>query len=262
MTDLKGKIVLITGASSGIGEACARAFAAEGADLILTARSLPKLEALATELSEAHVVRVLPLMLDVRHRIAVERTLGSLTTDWSDISILVNNAGLVRGMDKLFEGNPDEWDEMVDTNVKGLLLVTRAVVPGMIARGRGHVINIGSIAGRETYPGGGVYCATKYAVKALTRALRMDLLGTPIRVTTVDPGMVETNFSVVRFRGDKERAAKVYENLEPLRPEDIAESVCWAATRPARVNVSEMVVLPTAQASAMLNHRGPWKKGE
>jgi 3-hydroxy acid dehydrogenase / malonic semialdehyde reductase len=259
MIDLKGKIVLITGASSGIGEACARAFAAAGADVILTARSLPALESLARELSETHGVRVLPLMLDVRHRIAVERTLGTLTADWAEVDILVNNAGLVRGMDKLYEGDPDEWDEMLDTNVKGLLLVTRAVVPGMIARGRGHVINIGSIAGRETYPGGGVYCATKYAVKALTRALRMDLLGTPIRVTTVDPGMVETNFSVVRFRGDKARAAKVYENIEPLHPGDVADAVVWAATRPARVNVSEMVVLPTAQASAMLNHRGPWK---
>jgi NADP-dependent 3-hydroxy acid dehydrogenase YdfG len=260
MIDLKGKIVLITGASSGIGEACARTFASEGADLILAARSMPKLESIARELSGAHRVRVLPLMLDVRHRIAVERALGSLTADWAEIDILVNNAGLVRGMDKLVEGNPDEWDEMVDTNVKGLLLVTRAVVPGMVARGRGHVINIGSIAGRETYPGGGVYCATKFAVKALTRALRMDLLGTPVRVTTIDPGMVETNFSVVRFRGDKERAAKIYENIEPLRPEDIADAVVWTATRPARVNVSEMVVLPTAQASAMLNHRGPWKK--
>lgn len=261
MTDLKGKIVLITGASSGIGEACAGVFASEGADLILAARTLPKLEALAKELSAAHGVRALPLMLDVRHRIAVERTLGSLGSEWADIDVLVNNAGLPRGMDKLHEGNPDEWDEMVDTNLKGLLLVTRFVVPGMVARGRGHVINIGSLAGREAYPGGNVYCATKFAVKALTRGLKMDLLGTPIRVTTIDPGMVETNFSVVRFRGDRERAAKVYENIEPLRPEDIADAVVWATTRPARVNITEMVVLPTAQASATLNHRGPWKKG-
>lgn len=261
MDSLKGKIALITGASSGIGEACARAFAAEGADLILTARSLPKLEALAEELSGTHGVRVLPLMLDVRHLPAVERTLGSLAADWADVEVLVNNAGLVRGMDKLYEGKPEEWDEMLDTNVRGLLLVTRFVVPGMVARGRGHVVNIGSVAGREAYPGGGVYCATKFAVKAITRGLKMDLLGTPIRVTTIDPGMVETNFSVVRFRGDAERAAKVYENLEPLRPEDIADAVVWASTRPPRVNITEMVLLPTAQASATLNHRGPWKKG-
>lgn len=258
---MKGKIVLITGASAGIGEACARAFAAAGADLILAARTLPKLESLAKELSASHGVRVLPLMLDVRHRVAVERTLGSLEPDWADVDVLVNNAGLGRGMDKLHEGNPDEWDEMLDTNVKGLLSVTRFVVPGMVARGRGHVINVGSLAGRETYPGGNVYCATKFAVKALTRGLKMDLLGTPIRVTTIDPGMVETDFSVVRFRGDKERAAKVYENIEALRPEDIADAVLWAATRPPRVNITEMVVLPTAQASATLNHRGPWKKG-
>ena len=248
-------IVLITGASAGIGAACARAFARAGFDLVLTARRRERLEALAAELSGACSARVLPLTLDVRDRKAVEKTLGDLPRDFAAVEVLINNAGLGRGLDKLHEGNVDEWDEMVDTNVKGLLYVTRAVLPGMVARGKGHVIQIGSVAGREVYPGGNVYCATKFAVKALSRAMKMDLLGTPIRVSTVDPGMVETEFSVVRFRGDRERAAKVYAGLKPLSPEDIAEIVLWVASRPPYVDISEVVVMPTAQSSAMLAHR-------
>jgi len=248
-------IVLITGASAGIGAACARAFARAGFDLVLTARRRERLEALAAELSGACSARVLPLTLDVRDRKAVEKTLGDLPRDFAAVEVLINNAGLGRGLDKLHEGNVDEWDEMVDTNFKGLLYVTRAVLPGMVARGKGHVIQIGSVAGREVYPGGNVYCATKFAVKALSRAMKMDLLGTPIRVSTVDPGMVETEFSVVRFRGDRERAAKVYAGLKPLSPEDIAEIVLWVASRPPHVDISEVVVMPTAQSSAMLAHR-------
>ncbi|MGC8763278.1 MAG: SDR family oxidoreductase [Acidobacteriota bacterium] len=248
-------IVLITGASAGIGAACARAFARAGYDLILIARRKERLEALAQELSGASSGRVLPLALDVRDRRAVEETLGRLPADWSAVEVLVNNAGLGRGLDKLHEGDPGEWDEMVDTNVKGLLYVTRAVLPGMVARGRGHVVQIGSVAGREVYPGGNVYCATKFAVKALSRAMKVDLLGTPIRVSTVDPGMVETEFSVVRFRGDRQRAAKVYEGLKPLSPEDIADIVLWVVSRPPHVDITEVVVMPTAQSSATLAHR-------
>lgn len=248
-------IALVTGASAGIGAACARAFARAGYDLVLTARRRDRLQSLAAELAEAFSVRVLPLELDVRNRKAVEETLGNLPPDFAAVEVLVNNAGLGRGLEKLHEGNPEEWDEMVDTNLKGLLYVTRAVLPGMVARGKGHLIQIGSVAGRETYPGGNVYCATKFAVKALSRALKMDLLGTPVRVSTVDPGMVETEFSTVRFRGDEERAAKVYAGMTPLRPEDVAEIVLWVTQRPPHVNVTEVVVLPTDQSSALLVHR-------
>lgn len=248
-------IALITGASAGIGAACARLFARAGYDLILTARRRERLQELAAELSGAFSVRVLPLVLDLRDRKAVEEVLGRLPKDFAEVEVLVNNAGLGRGLDKVHEGNPEEWDEMVDTNLKGLLYVTRAVLPGMVARGKGHLIQIGSVAGRETYPGGNVYCATKFAVKALSRALKMDLLGTAVRVSTVDPGMVETEFSTVRFRGDRERAAKVYAGMNPLRPEDVAEIVLWVAQRPPHVDVTEVVVMPTDQSSAMLVHR-------
>jgi len=257
MESLKGRVALVTGASAGIGEACARALAGAGAHVVVAARRRERVEALARELEGEHGVRALAVALDVRDRSAVEAALAPLPEPFTAVDILVNNAGLGRGMDKLYQGDPSEWDEMVDTNVKGLLYVTRCLVPGMVARGHGHVVNLGSVAGREVYPGGNVYCATKFAVRALTGALKMDLLGTPVRVTTVDPGMVETEFSMVRFRGDRERAAKVYENLEALRPEDVADAVLWAVTRPPRVDVTEIVVMPTAQSSALLNHRGP-----
>jgi 3-hydroxy acid dehydrogenase / malonic semialdehyde reductase len=247
--------VLITGASAGIGEACARAFAAVGARLILTARRADRLERLATELNSAHGAEVLPLTLDVRDAGQVAHSLGALPDAWADVDVLVNNAGLGRGLATLQEGESSDWDEMIDTNVKGLLYVTRAVLPGMISRGRGHVINIGSVAGHDVYPGGAVYCATKHAVDAITRGLRMDLLGTGVRVSTIDPGLVETDFSAVRFRGDLERAASVYRGYTPLAPADVADAVLYVATRPAHVNVDEVILKPTDQASVTMVNR-------
>jgi 3-hydroxy acid dehydrogenase / malonic semialdehyde reductase len=247
--------VLITGASAGIGAACARAFAREGARLVLAARRAERLRALSDELRAAHGTEAHLLELDVRDADAVAERLGGLPAEWAEVDVLVNNAGLGRGLDKLWEGDPAGWDEMVDTNVRGLLYVTRAVLPGMVARGRGHVINLGSVAGHEVYPGGAVYCATKHAVDAVTRGLRMDLLGTGVRVSTVDPGMVETEFSVVRFHGDAERAKNVYRGMTPLTAADVAETVLWCATRPPHVNIDQVILKPTDQASATLVHR-------
>ncbi|HEX6232974.1 MAG TPA: SDR family oxidoreductase [Jiangellaceae bacterium] len=248
---LDGARVLITGASSGIGRACAEAFAAEGASLILAARRLDRLQQLAEGLdASVHLVE-----LDVRDRVAVERAVASLPEEWTQIDVLVNNAGLAAGLEPLQDGDPDDWDRMVDTNVKGLLYVTRAVVAGMVGRGRGHVINIGSIAGHETYPNGTVYCATKAAVDRITTGLRHDLLGTGVKVSTVDPGMVETEFSLVRFHGDRERAEQVYAGIRPLSARDIAETVAWVAGRPPHVQVAEVIVLASAQASATRVHR-------
>jgi len=222
---LKGKIVLITGASSGIGAATALTFAAEGARLLLAARRAGKLAQVASSALERGAPAVHSLSLDVRDHRAVQQAIDSLPAEWAEIDILVNNAGLSRGLDKLYMGDIQDWEEMIDTNVKGLLYVTRAVVPGMVVRGRGHVVNLGSTAGEMTYPNGAVYCATKAAERAINDGLRQDVLGTPIRVTTVDPGMVETDFSLVRFRGDEQRAAKVYKGVTPLTPEDIAEGI-------------------------------------
>jgi NADP-dependent 3-hydroxy acid dehydrogenase YdfG len=251
---LSGRIVLVTGASAGIGAACARAFAAEGARLILCARRAGRLEEQAEKLRGAGT-DVLLLELDVRDREAVMERIGGLPAEWREIDVLVNNAGLGRGLDKLWQGSPADWDEMIDTNVKGLLYVTGAVVPGMVERQRGHVINLGSVAGHEVYPGGAVYCATKYAVNAITQGLRMDVLGTGIRVSTIDPGMVETEFSVVRFHGDEARAKNVYRGMTALTADDIAETILWVATRPAHVNIDEIILKPTDQASATLVHR-------
>ena len=255
MYSLKNKIVFITGASSGIGRSCVKAFAAQGARLILAARRAERLEKLAVELKTEHGPDILVLKLDVRDPEAVAAAVAGLTAEWAAIDVLVNNAGLSRGLDKLHEGKLQDWDEMIDTNIKGLLYVSRAVIPGMVARGRGHVINIGSIAGREVYPSGNVYCATKFAVNALTKGMRLDLNGTGVRVSTVDPGLTETEFSVVRFHGDAGRAGKVYQGYAPLAPEDIADAVVYCATRPMHVDVAEMLVLPTAQASTTLIHR-------
>lgn len=250
---LSNKIAFITGASSGIGLATARAFAAQGARLLLAARRQDRLEAERTTLTGASAVHM--LQLDVTDHAAVERAIGGLPDEWKAIDILVNNAGLSRGLDKLYEGKRQDWEEMIDTNVKGLLYVTRAVLPGMVERGRGHIVNLGSTAGRMTYPNGAVYCATKAAERSITEGLREDLLGTPLRVTTIDPGMVETEFSEIRFRGDKQRAAKVYENITPLKPEDVADAILYAVTRPAHVNVSEVLLTPVAQANSLLMHR-------
>jgi 3-hydroxy acid dehydrogenase/malonic semialdehyde reductase len=252
---LSNKIAFITGASAGIGLATARAFAAQGARLILAARRRDRLEAERATLSGAP--DILTIQLDVTEHAAIEQAINALPAAWQAIDILVNNAGLSRGLDKLHEGKRQDWEEMIDTNVKGLLYVTRAVVPGMVQRGRGHIVNLGSTAGRMTYPNSAVYCATKAAERSITEGLREDLLGTPLRVTTVDPGMVETEFSEVRFRGDKARAAKVYENVTPLTPEDVADAILYAVTRPAHVNISEVLLTPVAQANSLLIHRTP-----
>ncbi len=255
MRELSGTIVCITGASSGIGMACAREFARQGAKLLLAARRKDRLEALATELKQQYKTEIHSLQLDVRDKAAVEAAFTSLPVVWQAIEILVNNAGLSRGFDKLHEGSVQDWEEMIDTNVKGLLYVSRFVIPGMVARKKGTILNIGSVAGHDVYPRGNVYCATKFAVDALTKGMRMDLLDTPLRVCTVDPGLVETEFSIVRFRGDESRAKTVYQNLQPLTPEDIADAVLYCATRPPHVQVAEMVVMPTAQASPTMVHR-------
>jgi NADP-dependent 3-hydroxy acid dehydrogenase YdfG len=252
---LKGKIVFVTGASSGIGAATALAFAAEGARLLLAARRAYKLATVAAEALARGAEAVHTISLDVRDRKAVEQAIGALPAEWAEIDVLVNNAGLSRGLEKLYLGKVEDWEEMLDTNVKGLLYVTRAVVPGMVERGRGHVINLGSTAGEMTYPGGAVYCASKAAERAINDGLRQDVLGTPIRVTTVDPGMVETEFSIVRFHGDSERAANFYKGIKALTPEDVAEVIVWAASRPAHVNIARVMLTPVQQANSLLVHR-------
>jgi len=253
---LEGRLAFVTGASSGIGAACARAFAAEGARLLLGARRADRLRTAAAALMQLGAGEVRTFALDVRDPAAVERALTALPDDWRAIDILVNNAGLSRGLDKLHEGKLLDWEEMIDTNVKGLLYVDRAVVPGMVARGRGTVVHIGSIAGRQVYPGGNVYCATKSAVRTLTEALRLDLVGTGVRVVGIEPGLVtETEFSAVRFRGDLERAATVYKGMTPLSATDVADVILFAVTRPPHVTLGDVLVLPTDQASASLVHR-------
>ena len=255
MVSIKDNTVLVTGASSGIGAACARAFAQAGARVIVAARRTERTEDVAAQLTKDFGVETLPITLDVRDYDQVTQVLGHLPAPWSAVDILLNNAGLAHGLEKLQDGLVQDWDEMIDTNVKGLLYVTRTILPGMVARGRGHVINIGSLAGHEVYPNGGVYCATKHAVDVLTRALRMDLVGVPIRVSSVDPGMVETEFSLVRFHGDQPRADRVYQGFEPLTAEDIADVVLFCATRPQHVNIQDVLIMPTAQASATLVSR-------
>ena len=246
------KTVLITGASSGIGEGCARKFASQGARIILNARNVQKLEALALELKEKYNSECYVLPFDVCDRKTVIESLESLPNEWKSIDILINNAGLAVGVDKEHEGSLDEWDVVIDTNVKALLSMTRIVVPGMVERGRGHIINIGSIAGDAAYPGGSVYCATKAAVKALSDGLRIDLVDTPLRVTNIKPGLVQTNFSVVRFRGDQEKADNVYKGIHALTGDDIAEVAYFAASAPEHMQVAEILVMPTNQASGTI----------
>jgi len=250
-----GKIVLITGASAGIGAAIALAFAAEGAKLLLAARRAKKLAHVAAQALERGAAAVQTIELDVRSYRAVQDAIDLLPAEWAEIDVLVNNAGLSRGLDKLYTGSVADWDEMIDTNVKGLLYVSRAVVPGMVVRKRGHIVNMGSTAGELTYPNGAVYCASKAAEKAINDGLRQDLLGTPVRVTSIDPGMVETDFSMVRFHGDEERAAKVYKGLTPLTPEDVADAVVWSVSRPAHVNIARISLTSIDQANSLLFHR-------
>lgn len=255
---MQDTIVLITGASSGIGAACAKTFADAGAKLILAARRLDKLKQLVEWLNLT-AEKVYLLRLDVSDRLSVESTINNLPPAWSKIDILINNAGLSRGLDKLYQGDFQDWEEMIDTNIKGLLYMTRYIVPGMVERNHGHIINIGSIAGHQTYPGGNVYCGTKAAVKSITEGLKQDLLGTKVRVTSVDPGMVETEFSEVRFHGDVARAKKVYQGVKPLVAEDIADVIFFCATRSPHVNINEVILMPVDQASATLVHRtGNW----
>ena len=249
------QIAFITGASSGIGEACARKFAQGGYTLLLNARNTVKLQTLQKELQTIYGVEVIILPFDVRDRKAAEAALLQLPAEYQAIDVLVNNAGLALGIDKEYEGSEENYDTMIETNITALLMMTRLVVPGMVNRGKGHIINIGSVAGDAAYPGGSVYCATKAAVKVLSDGLRMDLVHTPLRVTNVKPGLVETNFSVTRFAGDKERADKVYQGIKPLTGEDIAEVVYFAASAPAHVQIAEVLVLATHQASGSIVHR-------
>ncbi|EIW16206.1 MULTISPECIES: SDR family oxidoreductase [Pelosinus] len=256
MKTLKNKIVFISGASGGIGKACAELFAKAGAKLIISARTVEKVQEVANEIKEKYQTEVLALQLDVQDKKAVNELIDTLPLDWQKIDILVNNAGLARGLDKLHEGDPEDWEAMIDTNVKGLLYLTRKIVPQMLEHNlNGHVINIGSTAGIMAYPGGTVYCATKAAVKFISDGLRMDVVDTPIRVTNIQPGMVETNFSVIRFHGNQQQADNVYDGIEPLVAEDIADIVVYAASAPAHVQICEVTVTPTHQATGGIVHK-------
>jgi 3-hydroxy acid dehydrogenase / malonic semialdehyde reductase len=250
-------ITMITGATAGIGEATARKFAGQGYDLILTGRRADRLEELAQALRDNAGVQVQTLVFDVRDRAAVQAAWDSLSADWRKVEILVNNAGLAAGREPLQEGDPDDWDAMIDTNVKGLLYVTRLVLPEMVAAQRGHVINMGSVAGREVYPGGNVYCASKFAIEGLSRALRLDVAQHNVKVTTISPGLVETEFSVVRFKGDAAKADAVYQGIDPLTGPDIAEMIWFAASQPAHICINDINITCTAQASSNLLVRKP-----
>lgn len=243
------KIALITGATSGIGEACAKLFAKQGYDLILTGRRSARLKKIQQGLCDGAHIRVIVLTLDVRNKSDVENQLEFLDDDWKSVDVLVNNAGLSVGLEPINEGNTDDWDTMIDTNIKGLLYVSKVVSNWMVRRKGGHIVNLGSIAGKETYANGNVYCATKHAVDSLNKAMRIDLLRYGIKVTGIHPGAVETEFSQVRFKGDTNRAKKVYEGYIPLSAEDIADTIWFAVSRPAHVNINDLVIMPTAQAS-------------
>lgn len=246
--DMKGKTVFITGASSGIGKACAEQFAALGANLVITARREERLKALQSELVSKYGIRCTPVQLDVRSEAEVEAVFKKLEEEKIDIDVLVNNAGLALSSDKIQDGKTDNWNTMIDTNIKGLLYVTKAALPAMLKRNQGHIINIGSVAGHGTYMAGNVYCATKHAVSALNKSMRMDLIGTGLRVTEIAPAATETEFSEVRWN-DKEKAKKFYQGFQPLTPADIADTVVYAATRPPHVNIAELIVYPQAQSS-------------
>lgn len=249
------KIAFITGATAGIGEACARHFAKNQYNIIINGRREERLITLAKELESKHAIQVLPLSFDVRNKEDVEHAIDGLAPAWKKIDVLINNAGLAAGLTTVQEGLIDDWERMIDTNVKGLLFISRAILPIMIENKKGHVINIGSIAGKEVYPNGNVYCATKYAVDALTKGMRIDLVKQGIKVTQVAPGAVETEFSKVRFHGDEERAETVYKGYHPLLAEDVAEAVYYTTTLPPHVNINDLVLMPTAQASAAIMHK-------
>ena len=249
------KVVFITGATSGIGLACAKKFAADGNNLILTGRREERLREISASLQKEFNVNVKTIHMDVRDKAAVFAAVADLPEAWRTIDVLINNAGLAVGLGTIQDGETDDWERMIDTNVKGLLYVTRAILPGMVERQSGHVINIGSIAGKEVYPNGNVYCGTKFAVDALTKAIRIDTVQAGIKVTQIAPGAVETEFSIVRFKGDKEKADNVYKGFEPLHPEDIADSVFYVTTLPSHVNINDLLIMPTAQASATVLHK-------
>ncbi|WP_410219655.1 SDR family NAD(P)-dependent oxidoreductase [Pedobacter sp.] len=249
------KIALITGATSGIGEACAHTFAEQGYHLILIARREQLLEKLAENLKQKHQIEVKKIQADVRDKENIAYVLETLPAHWKEVDVLVNNAGLSQGLEPIDKGNPDDWDTMIDTNIKGLLYVTKAVSGWMVERKKGHIINIGSIAGKEVYANGNVYCATKHAVDALNKGMRIDLLPHGIKVTAINPGMVETEFSIVRFKGDTGRAKKVYDGLEPLIAQDIADAIWFVVSRPPHVNINDMLIMPTAQANGSIVNR-------
>jgi len=255
MTDLKGKIVLITGASSGIGKACAIEFAKLGANLLLVARRIEKIIKLSDELTKEHKIKTKAVQLDVRNYDDVKNLYNKLENYWKNVDIILNNAGLARGLSKIYEGDTEHWEEMIDTNVKGLLYITRTFLPQMVEKMKGHIINIGSTAGHETYAFGNVYSATKFAVKALSQSIRLDVLDKGIKVTSVDPGMVITEFSKVRFSGDDARANKVYDGIEPLSAKDVADVIIFAVTRPKNVNINQIIVTPIQQASSTQVYR-------
>ncbi len=250
MNLLKGKTVLITGATSGIGLSCARVFAKEGARLILAARRENLLAEISAQIKKEFSADVLQVKMDVKNYESVKAGIGSLNDNWENIDILINNAGMTRGLDKIQDGSISDWEETIDTNIKGVLYVLKEVLPGMVERQKGHVIFLGSTAGHDVYPGGSVYCATKFAVKALAQATRIDALDKYVKVTSVDPGMVQTNFSNVRFPEDPERAANVYKGIVPLTPDDVAETILFAATRPWHVNLNQIIMTPIAQAQS------------
>jgi len=252
---LNGKIALITGASSGIGEATARVFAQNGAKLILLARRKERLLSLAAELEKEFDTKSYLIVADVRNYEDLERGIKSIPDEFKDISILINNAGLARGLEKIYEGNINDWNEMIDTNIKGLLYTTKLVAPIFLAKNSGHIVNIASLAGRAVYPNGNVYCATKFAVKALSEAMVIDFNGTNIRITNIDPGLVETEFSEVRFHCDKERAKTVYRGYKPLTGMDIANIILFCVTLPEHVMIQDLLVTPTAQATATIVHK-------
>jgi 3-hydroxy acid dehydrogenase / malonic semialdehyde reductase len=243
-------LVLITGATAGIGKSCAEIFAAHGHHLILCGRRKERLDAIKTELEKKHKVSILTLSFDIQKQSEVQEAIHSLPADLKTIDVLINNAGLAAGLSSIQDGKLEHWEQMIDTNIKGLLYITKQVANLMIPNKRGHIINLGSIAGKEVYANGNVYCATKHAVDALNKAMRIDLLPHQIKVTAIHPGMVETEFSIVRFDGDEARAKKVYQGMQPLKPEDIAETIYWTATRPAHVNINELTIMPSVQATA------------